>query len=268
MVVGRIARLLPPNVRRRILKLAQRQARRAGYALVVAPARETGAPTWDVWDWVAAQAQIRTIIDIGANDGEYGAYLHEFFAARTVHAFEPLASSRAKLDALRGRIPDLRVHTVALSDEVGQAIFHENAFGPASSLLQISDEARRAFPETESAVAVTVPLARLDDILSVDTLEPDIFIKIDVQGAEDRVIRGGQAVFSAASVVLIEMSFAPFYVGQPLFDDVHRQLTTCGLHFAGFKNQINDPSNGRPLFAHCLYLRQSDPAPTGPHAQA
>jgi FkbM family methyltransferase len=256
MLVDRIVRRIPSGIKRRLVKCAQRRLRQVGYSLVAAHSRETGSPNWDVWDWVAAQAQIRTIIDIGANDGEYGAYLHDFFAAATVHAFEPLASSRASLESLRGRIPGLTIHPVALSDESGTATFFENAFGPASSLLRISDEARRSFPETDRAVPVTVPLARLDDVLPVGALERDIFIKIDVQGAEDRVIRGGQAVFSAASVVLIEMSFAPFYEGQPLFGEIHQQLEACGLRMAGFKNQINDPGSGRPLFAHCLYVRR------------
>ena len=92
-------------------------------------------------------------------------------------------------------------------------------------------------------------------MLPVDTLERDIMIKIDVQGAEDRVIRGGRAVFSAAKIVLIEMSFVPFYDEQPLFEEVHGLLEACGLRLAGFKNQINDPGSGRPLFAHCLYRR-------------
>ena len=102
---------------------------------------------------------------------------------------------------------------------------------------------------------VTVTVARLDDILPADSIEPDVMIKIDVQGAEDRVIRGGRAVFSRASIVLIEMSFVPFYEGQPLFEEVHRLLVDCGLRLAGIKNQINDPASGRPLFAHCLYHR-------------
>ena len=58
-----------------------------------------------------------------------------------------------------------------------------------------------------------------------------------------------------AKVVLIEMSFVPFYDEQPLFEEVHCLLEDCGLRLAGFKNQINDPSSGRPLFAHCLYRR-------------
>jgi FkbM family methyltransferase len=259
---GVIARLRPSTLRRRAFKLAQRKLRARGLALVTAPSRTEGPPVWDVWDWVAQSTRIRTLIDIGANDGGYTEYLNGFFKPAAVHAFEPLAASQPSLTALDARLPHLTVHPVALADEPGEARFFQNAYAPASSLLPVSEHSRRIFPETAAQSEVTVPVARLDDILSVGSLEPDILVKIDVQGAEDRVIRGGRAVFSAAAIVLIEMSFVPFYEGQPLFEDVHSLLVACGLRLAGFKNQIDDPASGRPLFAHCLYHRPGSLRPS------
>ena len=253
-----VSSLLSPSLRRRLVKLAQRRFRRHGYSLVLAPSRGSGAPVWDVWDWVRDTTKIRTIVDIGANDGAYSEYLSGFFEPEAVHAFEPLPSCQEPLAALRKRLPKLTVHPVALAEAPGEATFFENGYGPASSLLRVSDLSRRVFPETERETAVTVTLARLDDVLPVATLEPDILIKIDVQGVEDRVIKGGRAVFSAAKIVLVEMSFVPIYQGQPLFEEVHRLLEGCGLRLAGFKNQIDEPRTGQPLFAHCLY-RRPDP---------
>ncbi|MGE3911817.1 MAG: FkbM family methyltransferase [Chloroflexota bacterium] len=257
-----VDKVLTPARRRWIVKLLQRRARRYGYALVAAPPPSAGVPAWDIWTWVRATSSIKTIIDIGANDGQYAEYLNDFFKPAVVHAFEPLLGCQPQLAALSEKIPHLTVHQVALSDENGEATFYSNEYAPASSLLAVSDLARRAFPETERASASTVRLARLDDILTVDTLEPDILIKIDVQGVEDRVIRGGTAIFSVAKIVLIEMSFVPVYDGQPLFEEVHALLEGCGLRLAGFKNQIDDAQTGQPLFAHCLYRRSDDhPAP-------
>jgi FkbM family methyltransferase len=249
------ARLQPSVLRRRAFKMAQRRLRAHGLSLVAAPSRMVGGPNWDVWDWVNQTARIRTVIDIGANDGAYAEYLNDFFKPSVVHAFEPLAASRVQLDELSTRMPHLTVHPIALAEEPGEATFFRNEYGPASSLLRVSDHSRRIFPETRHETMAKVAVARLDDVLPVETLERDIMIKIDVQGAEDRVIRGGTTVFSAASIVLIEMSFVPFYDEQPLFEEVHCLLEACGLRLAGFKNQINDPGNGRPLFAHCLYRR-------------
>ena len=235
--------------------MAQRRLRGYGYSLVVAPSRGSGAPIWDAWDWIRETTKVRTIVDIGANDGAYSEYLSDFFAPAVVHAFEPLPSCQEPLAALSKKLPNLTVHQVALADAPGEATFFENGYAPASSLLRVSDLSRQVFPETERETAVTVRLARLDDVLPVDTLKRDIMIKIDVQGVEDRVIKGGRAVFSAARIVLVEMSFVPIYQGQPLFEEIHELLEGCGLRLAGFKNQIDQPQTGQPLFAHCLYHR-------------
>lgn len=253
-----VGRVMTPDRQRWLVKLLQRQARRFGYSLAPLPPPDTGGSTWEIWNWVRSTSNIQTVIDIGANDGEYAAYLGEFFKPAAIHVFEPLDSCQPKLAALRARLPQLTVHQTALSDIDGEASFFSNEYAPASSLLAVSDLSRRVFPETERASRATVRLARLDDALPPDTLARDILIKIDVQGVEDRVIRGGQAVFSAANIVLIEMAFVAVYERQPLFEEVHQLLQRCGLQLAGFKNQIDDIQTGQPLFAHCLYRRPDD----------
>ena len=258
-----IRRLLTPTMRTRLRKIVQRRLRRYGYSLVPAAARGAGAPVWDVWTWIQSTSNVRTVIDIGANTGSYVEYLNSLFRPAAIHAFEPLPSCQPRLAALGETIPHLTVHRLALADWPGHETFFENAYGPASSLLRVSDLSKSAFPETERESATTVTVARLDDVLDVASLEHDILIKIDVQGVEDRVIRGGRAVFSAAKLVLIEMSFTAMYENQPLFEEVHGLLEECGLRLAGFKNQIDSVETGQPLFAHCFY-RRPDPSPPDP----
>ena len=107
---------MSPRVSSRLRKVVQRRLRRYGYSLVKAPARASGAPVWDVWDWIGQTADIRTILDIGANDGGYVEYLDGFFHPATIHAFEPLAACQERLRALQTRMPHLRLHDVALDE--------------------------------------------------------------------------------------------------------------------------------------------------------
>ena len=192
---------------------------------------------------------VRTLVDIGANDGAHSEYLSGFFGPGPC-TFEPLPSCQS-LSALEA-LPNVTVHQVALAEALGEATFFENGYGPG--LVAPAGQRRQSagLPETERESAVTVALARLDDVLPADTLERDIMIKIDVQGAEDRVIKGGRAVFSAAKIVLVEMAFVPIYQGQPLFEEVHGLLEACGLRLAGFKNQIDEP--GPPAVVRPLPL--------------
>ena len=218
---------------------------------------DTVAVPPDMWAWLAATRKIRTVLDIGANDGSFAEFLAKRFNAASTHVFEPVPACLPALKARRRRIRDLRIHNVALADTRGRQRMFQNNYVPASSLLRVSQVTKDEFPQTGMEEPITVDVARLDDILRADSLEKEIFIKLDVQGMEGGVIAGGRRVFGIADCVLIEMSFVEMYEGQPLFEEVHAQLMGLGFCFAGMKNQVRSPRTGQPLFLHGLYVRDS-----------
>jgi len=244
----------PTVITKRFVRTVFRQL---GYKIV--RTGQSYSPLPDALDWIQSSQNIRTVLDIGANNGDFAAFLSSHFKAHKTYAFEPLASCERDLRSKAERIPNFHVFNVALSDHSGTEILYENSYSPASSLLRMEKITKIEFPQTVGEIPRRVQVCPLDDLLNPDLLEKNIFVKVDVQGLEDRVIRGGRRVFSAAQCVLIEMSFVPMYEGQPLFEEVHSQLVEIGFRFAGLKNQINSPRTSRPSFAHCLYLRSDSP---------
>jgi hypothetical protein len=91
------------------------------------------------------------------------------------------------------------------------------------------------------------------------------FLKIDTQGSELQVLRGGAETLRSQVVALeVEVEFASLYDGQPLFRDVDAFVASCG--FSLFKlrrqewvrrNYAAHPSlsAGQLVFADALYLR-------------
>ncbi|NET84254.1 MAG: FkbM family methyltransferase [Moorea sp. SIO1F2] len=216
-------------------------------------------PGRDIWRWVRETYSIKTVIDIGANNGDFAEFLACYFNAKQTYVFEPLPSYLSDLEGKAAKIPNLKIFNVALSDYEGEELFYENSYGPASSMLRISELCKKEFPQTSGESEIKVKVCPLDDLLQSelesDQLERDVFIKIDVQGVEDKVIKGGKKLFSLGRCVLVEMSFVPLYKEQPLFEEVHDCLVELGYRFAGIKNQINSIKSGQPLFCHCLYVR-------------
>jgi FkbM family methyltransferase len=201
--------------------------------------------------WLRTAARIGTVIDIGANDGAFLEFLQRVFRAQRALAFEPLPSARALLESRD--IPGITIFPHALSDTAGTTAFEVNAYGPASSMLPLASLSRTEFAQTATITQrIDVPTARLDDLVDPATLPRGLFIKMDVQGVEDRVIRGGHRVVSEADYVLVEVSFRPMYQGQALFEEVHAGLADLGFRLAGVKNQLSAAS-GEPLFGHFLY---------------
>jgi FkbM family methyltransferase len=209
----------------------------------------------DIWIWLRENYPIATIIDIGANNGDFAEFLAGYFKARETYVFEPLTLYVPELEKKAQEINNFKIFNVALSNERRTQDFYQNSYGPASSLLRVNDVSIEEFPQTAEETKIVVDVVPLDELIEVESLQPDIFIKIDVQGVEDKVIQGGKKTFASARCVLIEMSFVLMYKEQPLFEEVHSLLVELGFRFAGIKNQIAS-SEGQPLFAHCFYLRQ------------
>jgi len=200
--------------------------------------------------WLASQYRPEVLVDIGANDGAYGAFLQRVFGVRTVHAFEPLPQHHSKLLEY-GFI----VHPVALADRAGEAEFYVNAHNAASSLSRVTDLCRAEYPQTAVSTSSKVQLARLDDELPNPPVNS--MVKIDAQGHELPIIQGGGKVLSAARIILIEMTFQLLYEGQALFNEVHAALDELGFEMSGFLNQYAQEGTGQPLFAHCAYIRRA-----------
>jgi hypothetical protein len=68
-------------------------------------------------------------------------------------------------------------------------------------------------------------------------------IKLDLQGYEIEALRGALGTLSHVRYVISEVSFAEFYVGQPLFTDVVRFLAEQGLflHALGYNTPLGAP---------------------------
>jgi FkbM family methyltransferase len=195
--------------------------------------------------WLKSRHQFRTLIDIGANNGDFGAYLASTFGIERVIAIEPLPIHAPGL-----RAKGFTVHSVALGDEDREITFHENTYDGASSPLPLTERCIAEYPQVAQWRDIVVPQRRLDGMLS--ELEPEILIKVDAQGAEASILRGGHETFRSASVILIEMTLLPLYDGQELFNALHGRLDDLGFSFVGFRAQ-HVAKSGEPLFLHGIY---------------
>ena len=85
-------------------------------------------------------------------------------------------------------------------------------------------------------------------------IQDDILIKIDVQGVEDRVLRGGETLFKRAKAVIIEVNTEHLYEGQAKFEDLFEILTSYGYQYGGNLEQHYD-SSGKLLFFDAVFLK-------------
>lgn len=188
-----------------------------------------------------------TILDIGANDGHSVRVFRELMPDVTIHSFEPLSDCFRQVDAELRKNPPGQAHHFALGDTEETTVIHRSEYSPSSSLLPMDEMHREEFPKSADSTNEQIQVRRLDDVAPELNLVGPIVAKIDVQGFEDRVIRGGTQTLQTASAIVVELSSYPLYEGQPSFADVHQQLADLGFVFRGTIDQMLSPRDGKIL---------------------
>ncbi len=108
-----------------------------------------------------------------------------------------------------------------------------------SSILSTGARSYELYPQTKSQKKVKVSIARLDDFLKARGIKPEtqILLKLDVQGYEDRVLRGAPKLLAQARACLLEVNFDSLYDSQATFEEIALILNRSGYRYAGCFSQ-------------------------------
>jgi len=204
-----------------------------------------------------AQMDFGSIIDVGANEGQFARMISGFFPQAEMYCFEPLAEPFSKLaawaDTQKGRV---HCFQLALGEQEGEFEMHlHEQHTPSSSLLAATDVCHQLYPQTSAERLTKIRMATLDSIFeSKLDARRDILLKLDVQGYEDRVLRGGRQVLSQCRAVVLEVCLDPLYEGQADFHGLMDLLYDAGFHYAGNLDQIYDNS-GKVVYLDAVFVR-------------
>jgi FkbM family methyltransferase len=202
---------------------------------------------------------IGSFIDIGANEGSFSQLMVDFFPQASIYCFEPLPEvfEKLRLWAEQYKNKQIVLFNVALGDKKETVdMFHHIKHNSSSSLLASTDHCKTIYPFTDQQVRVPVPVDTLDYIMRDESiiLPTEILIKMDVQGYEDRVIRGGQGIFSKAKVVILEVCLDHLYEHQASFKDIVMMLDDFGFNYAGNLEQNYD-NDGHVIFLDAVFVK-------------
>jgi len=96
-----------------------------------------------------------------------------------------------------------------------------------------------------------LPMTTLDRVVEDAMQAPvraPLLMKLDVQGFELEVLRGGSRTLGMADVVILETSVLPYNEGAPTFEDVVAFMRTAGFSVSDFCGQFRRETD------HALYI--------------
>jgi FkbM family methyltransferase len=193
---------------------------------------------------------IRTVFDIGANVGAVAQDYLRAFPEAVVHCFEPVPATFEQLSRnLRGS-SRVVLHREAVGSVVGSTKMFVGSWSPTNSLVKSEVHSE----EIDVSVTTIDSFCAQNGVGSIDLL------KVDVEGFDMEVLRGGAGLLSSGRVrfVLVEVTpnrsieqHVPLAVVQDFLEPLGFQL--YGLYDQHLSH------DGRPLikFANALFRHQS-----------
>ena len=198
--------------------LVSRFAARLGYD-VVPRWRVAGLPLARRLQQIFAARQIDRVIDVGANQGQFRLFLRiEVGFTGEIISFEPIPEHAAKLQSLSAQDPRWTVHACALGAAAGTHTLNVAVATVFSSFLRpLASEPNEGSNVVQRTVEV--PVQTLDSFFADAPSLERTYLKLDTQGFDLEVARGGVQVMRRIPALQSEISFRPIYQGMPPYQE-------------------------------------------------
>ncbi len=197
-------------------------------------------------------SDLATIIDIGANRGQFALAAKKWAPKALVIAFEPLTAAAHKFRQVFRGTSGIIFHQAAIGPQSCSTTIHVSAADDSSSLLSFLPMLEQLFPGTREIRTERVKLGPLSDFVRPEELVHPAMLKMDVQGYELEALRGCENLLGRFSYIYAECSFVALYSGQALADDIIAWLRERGWCLKGIYNMTYD-GKGRSIQADFLF---------------
>lgn len=193
------------------------------------------------------------IFDVGANIGQTTSRFRRTYPHADIFSFEPFPSTFDQLEEKFREDSQVHVYCLACSSERSQAEFHVSSVGLLNSLLPPIDDSDRGFSPGRKPIRVST--TTIDSFCGEHNIDHIDILKIDVQGAEELVLRGSASMLNrkSISVILTEIQFFHFYRDQSWYYDIFRHLAEKDYHLFDIYNTVYG-RNGHVRWADALFL--------------
>lgn len=154
--------------------------------------------------------KISTIIDVGAHYGEFYEEVRRHEFRRKVISIEPTRSSYEILKKYEGCDRNFKALNVALADVAGELTFYEYEESSMNSALEVDSSSNYKLNLKESVSSTQC--ITLDQVIETESLQGDnIFVKLDVQGYEVKILQGLRNCLQSVNLIQVEISINPIY---------------------------------------------------------
>ena len=201
--------------------------------------------------------KIDVVLDVGANIGQFATQMRKDlgYSGRII-SFEPLSSAFQLLKINADKDPQWEALNYALGDTEATEQIHIAGNSQSSSLLNMLPSHIKVAPESKYIGSEEVEIKTLDSVFDgICSKNNRIYLKIDAQVFESKVLKGAESSLSKIDTIQLEMSLIPLYEGELIFSDMHNLLSKKGYSLVSIETGFSDQSSGQLMQADGIFHR-------------
>ncbi len=200
---------------------------------------------------------IDTILDVGANTGQYAYYTRKLGYKNNIISFEPLSSAFSILEKFAKKDSRWQVENAALGDFDGQIEINISLNSQSSSILDMMPEHVKSAPDSVYEGKEQVNIYKLDSIINNYPVDLEkTFLKIDVQGFEQKVLEGAEKALKSIRGLQLELSMIELYKGETLITEMLNIVSDLGFNIYSLEPGFYDKISGQLLQVDGIFYRK------------
>tara|TARA_B100001769_G_C21992541_1_gene533497 strand:+ start:200 stop:919 length:720 start_codon:yes stop_codon:yes gene_type:complete len=202
--------------------------------------------------------QIKSIIDVGANKGQFALRLLKNNFDGNIMSFEPLKEEYKTLNELSLERENWKVaRRCALGNKNEFKKFHISGNRESSSLLKILEKHTDLRPESKTIKTEKVNVERLDNFKKeISKLEKNLLLKIDTQGSEIDVLKGASKVIKDIKCLFVEVSLVPLYKNQKLWLDIIKYMKKLNFNVWSVDQLLKNNTTGQTYQVDLFFYKK------------
>jgi len=208
------------------------------------------SPLFELEGLIEDLNDIKTVIDIGSNKGQFSLLTRYYFPKAKIYSFEPQGRILSKQKKIFSNDSNIKFFQMGLGNEKCNKKFYVTNREDSSSFL----EPKNTYVETYKIKSFKkIKINKLENMINSDKLEKNVLVKLDVQGFELEVLKGAKKLLNKIDYIITEMSYQNIYKNQVVRSDL--KLFLKKNNFVKVKN-INITKFDKKLFQSDALFRK------------
>lgn len=200
---------------------------------------------------------LNLVLDVGANMGQFGLGLRNAGYDGEIISFEPIKECYEYLISIAD--DNWHIHNYALGDTDSLQHINISKKSVFSSILETNNFGKTKFSESIGIVEKqSIQIKKLDAILPElikDIEDKNIFLKLDTQGYDIKVINGATKILNFVYALQTEISCKAIYEDTPPHYQVLKQLAESGFNITGIFPLSHDDQSMELLEFDCVMTK-------------